>query len=135
MESKIEIQSNVNTQVAGEYHVIYKVKDELGNEASATRTIYVYQKNETVIPSGRVVYLTFDDGPGPYTERLLNVLKKYNAKATFFVTDQNLSKGYDNMIKRAYEEGHTIGLHTKSHDYSQIYTSKEAYFHKLIIIV
>ena len=132
--SKIEIQSNVNTQVAGEYHVIYRVKDELGNEASATRTIYVYQKNETVIPSGRVVYLTFDDGPGPYTEKLLNVLKKYNAKATFFVTDQNLSKGYDNMIKRAYEEGHTIGLHTKSHDYSQIYTSKEAYFQDLYAI-
>ena len=55
-------------------------------------------------------------------------------KATLFVTDHNLSKGYDNMIKRAYEAGPTIGLHTKYHDYSQIYTSKEAYFQDLYAI-
>ncbi|MBR1679292.1 MAG: polysaccharide deacetylase family protein [Bacilli bacterium] len=134
LTSKIEIQNNINTKQAGEYKVIYKVKDEFGNEASISRTIYVYQKSQTIIPNGRIVYLTFDDGPGPYTEKLLNTLKQYNVKGTFFVTDQNLSKGYENMIKRAYEEGHTIGLHTKTHDYSQIYSSKEAYFQDLYAI-
>lgn len=132
--SQIEITGKVDTKKAGEYKLIYKVKDSLGNEDQKTRIVYVYQKNNTVVPNGKVVYLTFDDGPGPYTEKLLNVLKKYNVKVTFFVTDQNLSRGYDNLIKRAYSEGHSIGLHTKTHDYSKIYTSKEAYFSDLYAI-
>lgn len=132
--SKIEIIGKVNPNKTGEYKITYKVKDTMGNEDSKTRVVYVYAKNQTIVPSGKVVYLTFDDGPGPYTEKLLNVLKKYNVKVTFFVTDQNISKGYDNMIKRAYEEGHTIGLHTKTHDYSSIYSSKEAYFNDLYAI-
>jgi peptidoglycan/xylan/chitin deacetylase (PgdA/CDA1 family) len=74
-----------------------------------------------------VIYLTFDDGPGAYTGQLLDVLKKYNVKATFFVT----CKGDDSLIKREYDEGHTVALYTCSHNYSQIYASYNAYFKDL----
>ncbi|MBR1802043.1 polysaccharide deacetylase [Candidatus Saccharibacteria bacterium] len=89
------------------------------------------KKVETYVPpsGAKIVYLTFDDGPGPYTEKLLDVLKKYNVKATFFVTCNRAN--YRNMIKRAYEEGHAIGLHTCSHNYAKVYANDGAYFDDL----
>jgi polysaccharide deacetylase family sporulation protein PdaB len=61
------------------------------------------------------VAITFDDGPHPkYTPEILNILKKYNAKATFFVIGQNAEK-YPDIIKREVAEGHEIGNHTYSH--------------------
>ena len=71
-----------------------------------------------------VIYLTFDDGPGDYTEWLLDILKKYGVKATFFVT----SRGDDATILREYQEGHAVGLHTWSHNYSYIYDNADNYF-------
>lgn len=73
------------------------------------------------------VYLTFDDGPGAYTTKLLDVLKKYNAKATFFVT----CSGDDSLIKREYDEGHAVALHTCSHNYAKIYANDTAFFNDL----
>ena len=74
----------------------------------------------------KVVYLTFDDGPSSQTPRVLEILDRYNAKATFFVTAQYPdSFGY---IKEAYDKGHTIGLHTASHNYADVYYSDAAYF-------
>ena len=71
-----------------------------------------------------VCYLTFDDGPSDNTLRILNILKKYNIEATFFVT----GTGVNSYIRNIHEEGHAIGLHTNSHRYDLIYTSAEAYF-------
>lgn len=74
----------------------------------------------------KIIYLTFDDGPSRNTSRLLDILKQNNVKATFFVT--NAQPGYEDMIKRAHEEGHTIGVHTYTHTYSKVYASREAYW-------
>lgn len=71
----------------------------------------------------KVCYLTFDDGPSDNTLKILNILKKYNIKATFFVT----GTGMNSYIRNIHEEGHAIGLHTNSHRYDLIYTSVEAY--------
>jgi peptidoglycan/xylan/chitin deacetylase (PgdA/CDA1 family) len=74
------------------------------------------------------IFLTFDDGPSNSTTgRLLDILKKYNVKATFFVT----GNGSDDLIKREYAEGHSIGLHTYSHSYKTVYASEEAFFNDL----
>lgn len=74
------------------------------------------------------IFLTFDDGPSNLTTgRLLDILKKYNVKATFFVT----GNGSDELIKREYNEGHSIGLHTYSHSYKTVYASEEAFFDDL----
>ncbi len=86
--------------------------------------LYAYE--ETFVSSSEIkktVYLTFDDGPSKNTEKILDTLKKYNAKATFFVIGDNLTDEKIGYMKRAIEEGHLIGLHTYSHDYTKIYSS------------
>lgn len=61
------------------------------------------------------IAITFDDGPNPeYTPQLLDLLKEYNVKATFFVVGSKVIK-YPDIIKRMSEEGHTIGIHHFEH--------------------
>jgi len=60
------------------------------------------------------IFLTFDDGPNEYTSRILKDLKKFNAKATFFVCGKNCQK-YPEILKKIFEEGHSIGNHSFSH--------------------
>lgn len=74
----------------------------------------------------KVVYLTFDDGPSGVTQQVLDILDRYDAKATFFVT--NLMPEYQSLIGEAYQRGHTIGMHTSSHDYAEVYSSTDAFF-------
>lgn len=74
----------------------------------------------------KVVYLTFDDGPSQNTEAVLKILKEADVKATFFVTGQ--FPEYEGLIKTEMQQGHAIGVHTYSHDYSKIYSSVDAYF-------
>ena len=81
---------------------------------------------QTVESNGHTIYLTFDDGPGPYTEKLLDILKEHDVKVTFFTT--HVFPQYESMIKRAAKEGHAIGIHSYSHDYTKIYASSEAYW-------
>ena len=76
--------------------------------------------------AGKVVYLTFDDGPSTVvTGRILDTLKKENIKATFFVVGDRV-KGREDTLRRIAREGHTIGVHSQTHDYGQIYASDEA---------
>lgn len=77
-------------------------------------------------PVGKVCYLTFDDGPSDNTLRILEILARYNVKATFFVTNYAQSK--IEYVPQIHAAGHTIGLHTQSHNYAQIYSSVDAYF-------
>ena len=74
------------------------------------------------------IYFTFDDGPSDMTELLLAILRRHHVKATFFVT--NLSRRPD-ILKKIAEEGHTIGLHSYTHDYETVYSSPEGYFDDL----
>lgn len=131
LTDKIEISGSVDTDKVGSYKLEYKVKDSNNNESSVIRNITVINNNEIITPNGKTIYLTFDDGPSMYTNELLDVLKKYDVKVTFFVTDQALTRGYDDVILRAYQEGHTIGLHSNSHNYSYIYSSVDNYFNDL----
>lgn len=77
----------------------------------------------------KVVYLTFDDGPSKLTPKVLEILDKYKVKATFFVT--GFDKSSAEYIKIAHDKGHTIGLHTYSHDYSKVYASVDDYYKDL----
>lgn len=124
---QVKVTSNVNINKSGKYTISYTVSDDLKNTTKVTRIVYVYEKNPDIPIGDKVIYLTFDDGPSAYTNELLDILKKYNVKATFFVT----GNGSDAVIKRAYEEGHSIGLHTYSHNYNKVYQSVDAYFNDL----
>ena len=105
--------------------------DSAGNEASAERTIKVYMPmpDNAVNPGDKVVYLTFDDGPGPYTDKLLDILDRYNVIVTFFVT--NGKPDYQNLIAKEAQRGHTVAIHSASHDYARIYQSIDAYLDDL----
>lgn len=126
---KIEITGEPDTSKPGTYTVTYKVSDSWGNEATATRTITVEkmaQNDVANMDETKIIYLTFDDGPGEYTEKLLKILAKYNVKATFFVT--GAYPKYQDLIAKEYQAGHTIGVHSATHDYAKIYQSTDAYW-------
>jgi len=132
MTSSVVVDGNINTNNLGTNKVTYKVIDKAGNETIVSRTVYV--KNPTVsAPSGiyknSMIYLTFDDGPSNVTGQVLDILKQKNVKATFFVINNSDSLNY--LIKRAYDEGHTIGLHSSTHRYDLIYSSVDNYFNDL----
>ncbi len=124
--------SGLDRYIAGTYTVVYTVTDSYGNTAQATRTVTVQpvRQTETVQPGGKTIYLTFDDGPGAHTQRLLDVLEKYNVKATFFVVGA-YGTAYMDLLPEMYAAGHAIGMHSVSHDYDTIYASQEAFFEDL----
>lgn len=76
------------------------------------------------------VYLTFDDGPSSNTARILDILKQYDVKATFFVVGR-LSETTTPMYRRIVDEGHTIGMHSYTHKYSEIYANADAFVYDL----
>ncbi|MBQ9558290.1 MAG: polysaccharide deacetylase family protein [Clostridia bacterium] len=130
---KVEVKGAVDDNNPGVYTLRYVVKDSYGNETTVRRTVTVRAKDGTVPGgedspeidgAGKVIYLTFDDGPSKYTEKLLDVLKKYNVKATFFV----VKTGRVDLIAREAAEGHTVAIHSLTHEYKDIYKSEEAYF-------
>lgn len=67
------------------------------------------------------IVLTFDDGPYPgYTEKILDILKKYNISSTFFVTGKHVQK-YPDLVYKIWKEGHEVGLHGYNHiDYTKL---------------
>ena len=83
-------------------------------------------------PSGRasiykekVVYLTFDDGPSDRTPEILDILDKNEIKATFFVVGKE-DEASAGVMRRIVDEGHTLGMHSYSHDYRTVYESVES---------
>ncbi len=122
---KVNVISNLDTTTPGNYVITYEAVDNNGNKSQVKRDIVVSEKD---VKTG-IIYLTFDDGPSSNTNKILDILKKYNIKATFFLTNS----GSDDIILREYNEGHTLGLHTASHKW-EIYSSEEAYFNDLNII-
>ena len=123
---KITVDSSaVQMSTPGTYKVKYKCKDRSGNVSKASKDVIV---SATIGDNQKVIYLTFDDGPSPNTEKILNILAKYNVKGTFFVTGNDAS--FRHLITRAAKEGHTVGLHTYTHQYS-IYSSEETFFSDL----
>ncbi len=123
------VTGSVNSFATGTYSIAYTVTDACGNTATVTRTVTVepVRQPDTVVPEGKVIYMTFDDGSSSHTERLLGILAKYNVKATFFLTDSD----YNYLMPQMVQQGHSIGIHTISHVFEEIYVSKEAYFKDL----
>lgn len=139
LTAAVTVSGDVNMEKAGVYKLTYSVTDSYGNSCTAERVVTVFKnlKDVTVTipdpplePTGKTIYLTFDDGPGKYTDRLLDILAKYNVKATFFVT----YNGNPDLITRMANEGHVVAMHTASHDYYSIYASEEAYLNDLYSI-
>ncbi len=124
----VTAEGEVTPYHSGLYEISYTLTNAFGETVTAVRQVTVEPVvlSDTVYPEVRTIYLTFDDGPGPYTDRLLDILARYNVKATFFVTGNQ--PDYAHCIARAYQEGHSIGVHTFTHNYYTIYASEQAFF-------
>ena len=118
---KVKIDKNIINE--NKYEIIYKVEDSSGNVGATKRIVNIINDNTGVI------YLTFDDGPSSITSKILDILKKEKITATFFVV--NYPNYYDDVVKRIVSEGHTIALHSYTHNYKLIYASENAYFDDL----
>ena len=107
---------------------MYQVKPCVAPDGTPTCdyfSIYPPEEND------KVMYLTFDDGPSSQaTTQILDTLKKYNIKATFFVLGQNAEK-YPELIERMAKEGHAIGNHSYSHSISQIYSDTDTFLNEV----
>ncbi len=127
--NKVQIQGAIDIYTPGTYTVTYTVTDSFHNTTTVVRTVIIEKATQppVVQPTGKVIYLTFDDGPSQHTPRLLSILKKYNVKATFFVVG-TASIGYLDDIAA---DGHAIALHSNTHDYNKIYASEEAFYEDL----
>lgn len=126
---KVTVESGIEKNKIGEYKVKYKVTNSNNISANVERIVRI--KPRPVNEKG-VIYLTFDDGPSALTAQVLDILKSEGIKATFFVVGRSASQDY--LIKRAHDEGHTVGIHSNTHNYGQIYASETAFFNDLYAI-
>lgn len=91
----------------------------VGMRTARAQTVFSYAEEKTV-------YLTFDDGPSTVvTGRILDTLQEENVKATFFIVSDRV-RGREETLRRIAAEGHTLGVHSATHDYKAIYASDEA---------
>lgn len=96
-------------------------------EENITRSLIVNSKDSP----NKTAYLTFDDGPTNNTEIILDTLKEHDIKATFFVLGEKAEQNPE-ILTRVFNEGHTIGNHSYSHDYNGIYGSREEFMRELL---
>ncbi|MFD3449270.1 polysaccharide deacetylase family protein [Microbacteriaceae bacterium 4G12] len=92
-------------------------------EAQQVATIPVSHASKDFLPdpNRKVVYLTFDDGPGTLTPQVLDILDKYQVKGTFFVVGPNAKK-YKDFVGREKRDGNYVGMHSMTHDFKKLYT-------------
>jgi peptidoglycan/xylan/chitin deacetylase (PgdA/CDA1 family) len=109
-------KENINNIIKEQENGLKQVNDKIADRTAKRH-----------ISSGsKVAYLTFDDGPSSYTNRVLDILKNYNIKATFFVNGREDTTSL-NIYRRIVNEGHSIGNHTYTHKYQNVYTSVSAF--------
>ena len=103
--------------------------EDLTESEQETMAVTEEQQDASTVSEAQAahkVYLTFDDGPSKNTEEILEIFEKYQVKATFFVVGKEDSVSKE-LLCDIVDAGHTIGLHSYSHDYSAIYESVEAF--------
>ena len=125
---------NNNTSTTNTTETQSKTTETKPNENKATENKTQTNKinenktdeSKTTPSNGKsIAYLTFDDGPSSITHSVLDILKKYNVKATFFVINSgNYNK---ETLQREVNEGHTIGLHAYDHNYAIAYKDDNSY--------
>lgn len=118
---EIKTDADKKLEIVWDDQVILGEKEQKNAEESSETEIAVEDDENT-----KKVYLTFDDGPSIYTEEILKILREYNVKATFFVSGENAEK-YDGYLQKILDDGHSLGIHTYNHVYSEIYASLESF--------
>ena len=125
LTGQVSVSGSVDTSIVGLYPLRYTVTDSAGNTCQIERQVRVMSVSQPVT-GPKIVFLTFDDGPWSHTDELLDILARHNVKATFFITG-NHPENVD-CIGRAFSEGHTVAVHSYSHNFERVYQSSEAYW-------
>ncbi len=120
-----EIRTDTGAQ---EYTNRYSADGVSVSKRDSTGASAAYMEEGTIPEDGTVrkVYLTFDDGPSGNTSRILDILAEYDVKATFFVVGKE-EEQYQELYTRIVDEGHTLGMHSYSHKYDEIYQSVDSF--------
>ena len=122
LTAQLEEERNKPEEVTGVFSTAYVEESKREEEIE----VLSQEEEPEVTENIRKIYLTFDDGPSSSTNEILDILKSYDVKATFFVvgkTDEASKEAY----RRIVAEGHTLGMHSYSHKYDEIYRSEESF--------
>lgn len=117
--SRVEVQDKA-------IHTVYSGAESVTTQPVLSSASTVKEKKQ----SNRTVYLTFDDGPSGLTGEVLDILKKEDIKATFFVLGEQASHRPE-LIRRIHEEGHVIGNHTYNHEYKKLYERFQEFWNQI----
>ena len=132
--SKTTLEADVEAQLErdkkGDVNVLHQAGGSAkaataDTEADTEETTETDEIDPATVPEEKRVYLTFDDGPSDDVDAILDVLKEKNVKATFFMVIDDKSK--QAAIRRMAAEGHTLGIHSVSHVYSEIYADLDSF--------
>lgn len=128
MLNKIEQLDDKITELTGQ---ISEIKSKSENTAAPGETEKEGTKENDMSEAegesaAHKVYLTFDDGPSSNTNAILDILDAYEVKATFFIVGTSAENNAE-ALKRIVEEGHSLGMHSYSHRYGEIYSSVESF--------
>ena len=116
--SKVSTLENIKTEQMANLNADADTDDA----SSLTKDVVLKVQTDAEEYAGyKRIYLTFDDGPSNNSNAILDVLDEYNAKATFFVIAKN---GYEEEYNRIINDGHTLGLHSYSHVYKDVYSDE-----------
>ncbi|QDP41497.1 polysaccharide deacetylase family protein [Radiobacillus deserti] len=107
-----------------------EVKDQLKKDVRNQQERTIAQLPDAEHSDEKVVYLTFDDGPTSATDDVLEILKEYGAKATFFMLSPHMEER-SNLVKQMVQEGHGVGLHGVTHDLNRFYKSEQTVLNEM----
>jgi len=96
-----------------------------------SQLVFGYSTSSLIKNNNKIIYLTFDDGPSIMTDKVLDILKENDVTATFFIIGNQI-KGQEAVVKRIFNEGHSIGLHTYTHTYKNIYPSRKGFISEML---
>lgn len=114
--------SNATSEKNLEENILQKPAEKVASSTIKPKV----QEKVVEKPTGKVVYLTFDDGPSQLTEQFLDLLQEHDVKATFFMQGNNLKKeSLKESVKRATKEGHYIGGHSMTHEFQTLYAEEQ----------
>ena len=139
IEAELESEKQAKSQLEGEKSRLEDENSKLKKEITELKAKKEAERKAAVNnltaapqnpqPTGKICYLTFDDGPTDNTLKILEILRASNIKATFFVVDNAQTK--IDYVSQIHADGHTVGLHTASHNYANLYSSVDAYYNDL----
>lgn len=122
-----QLMSQVSNQITNQQKEIdglrQLISDLCSESLSPSEEILIQQEEKLPESSAKnKVYITFDDGPSAYTDEILDILDSYQVKATFFVVGKEEAWAQE-ALRQIVERGHSLGMHSYSHKYSELYQS------------